>query len=157
MPEAWRIVPAARASNAFNGEGARLYGGRWNRPGHRAVYLGGSRALAALELLVHINPTHQRLLYLRFTVRIPSGLVERLDETALPDDFGHGGPIDPRTQAIGDDWLRGATKPVLRVPSAIIPEEPNYLLNPSHPDFPQIAITEPERFAFDPRLIDVEK
>ncbi|MCC5790164.1 MAG: RES family NAD+ phosphorylase [Opitutales bacterium] len=153
MPQAWCIVPQNRSQKAFDGEGARLYGGRWNSPGQPAVYLGGSRALAALELLVHLNPARQRITYLRFAVAIPNNLIDHLDPKKLPQHFGKSCSTDPLTQTLGDKWLRACTRPSLRIPSAIIPEESNYLLNPQHPDFPLIKISPPEPFAFDPRLI----
>ena len=156
MPQAWRIVPRNRAEAAFDGEGARLFGGRWNSPGRAAVYLAGSRALAALEMLVHLNSTAaQKIPYARFQVEIPDKFIEEWERssTALKDILGPS--INPISQVAGDEWLQEGIKPVLRIPSAVIPEEPNYLLNPRHPSFPSLKISEPEPFAFDPRLVSL--
>lgn len=151
MLETWRIVTRKWAETAFDGEGARLYGGRWNSPGRAVVYLADSRALAALESLVH-HPGIPNLGYVRFPVRFKSSLVEAISTTGLEASI-RSLVVAPETQAVGDQWLRQGRKPVLKVPSAIIPEEFNYLLNPVHPKFDQIEIGAAEGFAFDPRLV----
>jgi len=151
MLNAWRIVTRKWADTAFDGEGARLYGGRWNSPGSGVVYLADSRALAALESLVH-HPGIPDLGYVRFPVQFKASLVERLPTTGL-ETFIQSPVIAPETQAVGDDWLKQSRKPILEVPSAIVPEEYNYLLNPAHPKFDQIEIGAAEAFAFDPRLV----
>jgi len=75
MMTAWRIVPEQWAATAFDGEGARLHGGRWNSPGKPAVYLADTRALAALEVLVHLNPAMAALRYQMIEVSFPPSLV----------------------------------------------------------------------------------
>ena len=153
MPTAWRIVSRARAEQAFEGEGARLFGGRWNSPGVSVVYAADSRALAALELLVHLNRSNPSVRFVRFRVDFPAGLVSRpelsryLESVVTPS-------IDTRTQIAGDHWLATSKAPIIRVCSSIIPEEYNYLLNPKHPKFSQVSIGPPEPFAFDPRLVE---
>lgn len=152
MITAWRIVPLSWADTAFDGEGARLYGGRWNSPGQAAVYLADSRALAALEVLVHLNPTMTALKYQMIEVSFPKTLVQTIDieplGTALASPSLH-----PATQHAGDTWLTEAHAPVLQVTSSIITEEPNYVLNPKHPKFDRITIGASKPFAFDPRLL----
>ncbi len=150
MLRAWRIVAARWAHAAFDGEGARRYGGRWNSPGRPAIYLAGSRALAALETLVHLGPgvaAKQR--FVRFEVSLPEALIADCD--VEPISFKPF--VEAATQSLGDRWLEQKREVALRVPSAVIPEEHNYLLNPRHPAYPQLAIGPPEPFAFDPRLI----
>lgn len=151
MLTTWRIVTQRWAQTAFDGEGARLYGGRWNSPGRALVYLADSRALAALESLVH-HPGIPDLGYMRFPVRFKSSLVEGISTTGL-DACIQSPVIAPETQTVGDNWIERGRKPVLKVPSAIIPEEFNYLLNPAHPKFDQIEIGPAEHFAFDPRVV----
>lgn len=149
MKQAWRIVKEKHASTAFSGEGARLYGGRWNSPGTGVVYTSGSKALAALESLVHLNPP---VIFkcVAIPIEFDDALVEKL--TALPLDWTEK-PPPPANMEIGDLWAKAARSAVLELPSAIIPGEPNYLLNPAHPDFNKIAIGKPEPFSFDPRLL----
>lgn len=149
---AWRIVPTNWADTAFDGEGARLYGGRWNSPGHAAVYLADSRALAALEVLVHLNPAMTTLKYQMIEVSFPKALVQTIDIEPLAAALTSAA-VQPATQHAGDAWLTEARSPVLQVISSIIPEEPNYVLNPRHPQFTRIKIGSSKPFAFDPLLL----
>ena len=151
MRQAWRIVKAAHAATAFDGEGARLFGGRWNSPGTRVVYTSGSLALAALESLVHLNPP-VTFPYAAIPVAFDEALVETVAVPALPAGWTEA-PPPPATRLIGDQWVKRARSAVLCLPSIIIPAEPNYLLNPAHPDFGSITIGKPEPFSFDPRLL----
>ncbi|WP_269524669.1 RES family NAD+ phosphorylase [Coraliomargarita parva] len=146
-------MPAARANHAFDGEGAQRFGGRWNSLGLPAVYLAESRALAALETLVHLNDLAQRISFVRFKVEIPEKLLASPELSQLRP-FLKSASILPQTRAFGDTWLRAGAQPALRIASAIIPEEFNYLLNPLHPDFDRVRIGKAEPFAFDPRLLD---
>ena len=152
MIRSWRIVKAKFASNAFDGEGARLLGGRWNSPGKRVVYTSESAALAALEMLVHIGRMSILPAYVVIRCEFDEKLVIDLDRRKLP---GHWRtfPAPPALPALGDAWLASGKSPVLRVPSAIVPGESNYLLNPAHPKFARITIGAPERFELDLRLL----
>ena len=149
MRTLWRLTKARYATTAFDGEGARLYGGRWNSPGRAAVYLAGSLALAALEILVHVKSQRELEGYVKICVEVPDGLTS--DVGALPANWRRGRALD-ETRAVGDRWLGAGETLLLRLPSVVIPEESNYLLNPRHPDFGQLAIGEAESFLFDPRL-----
>ncbi len=151
MITVWRIVQSQWAERAFDGEGARLYGGRWNPEGYPVVYLADTRSLAALETLVHAESTLRKVAYVRYAVSFPKHLIEVAELTGLGDTLSSC-MVSPRTQALGADWLARGTHPVLEVRSAIIPEEPNYLLNPRHPKFDRIKIGKAEDFAFDLRL-----
>ncbi len=147
--QAWRIVKAKHAATAFSGEGARLYGGRWNSAGLSLVYTSGTQALAALESLVHLNPP-VIFKYAVIPVEFDDTLVEKF--TALPPGWMNS-PAPPSTRTLGDLWAKEARSAVLELPSAIIPTESNYLLNPAHPDFKKIVIGKPTPFSFDPRLL----
>lgn len=147
--QAWRIVKMKHAATAFSGEGARLYGGRWNSPGVSLVYTSSTQALAALESLVHLNPP-VIFTYAAIPLEFEAALVEKV--TALPPGWAHS-PAPPATRTLGDLWAREARSAVLELPSAIIPGESNYLLNPAHPGFRKIAIGRPVPFSFDPRLL----
>ncbi len=148
---AWRLVKARHADGAFSGEGARRYGGRWNRPGTAVVYLADSLALAALEQFVHLGRAHASMAFVAFRVRIPADLVEELPTRDLPANWRQQPP--PRqTMDIGSRWAAGGASAVLRVPSVVVPVEHNYVLNPNHADFARIDIDAPVPFGFDPRM-----
>ncbi|MGB8356248.1 MAG: RES family NAD+ phosphorylase [Chthoniobacteraceae bacterium] len=151
MTIAWRIVPERRSSDAFSGEGARIAGGRWNSKDTRIVYTSNTKSLAALELLVHISPSLPRK-FKAFRLEFDDDMIEHIKAGVLPADWVIE-PPGPATMAIGDTWARNAGSPVLAVPSIIIPDELNFLLNPAHPDFPKIKIHPPADFVFDPRLL----
>lgn len=149
---AWRLVSEARADDAFSGEGARLYGGRWNPPGVRATYLSATRSLAALEVLVHNaeRAPSSRLLF--FEVRFPEEFVQTISEDELAADWRSYPPRNSTVEA-GRRWLKERSSPVLRVPSILIPEESNYLLNPEHPRAEEIELRDGRAFTFDPRFL----
>lgn len=152
MLRAWRIVRDAHAASAFDGEGARLYGGRWNPPGLAAVYVSEHASLAALEILVHTQPLIPAVRYSAFEIEFDEGLVEHVTWADLPEGWNESPPMV--SMQVGGRWLREAGSAVLAVPSAVLPLERNFVLNPRHPDFGKIHIAKPQRFAFDPRLLD---
>lgn len=151
MPAAWRITKKKHAAKAFSGEGAAKTGGRWNSRGTWVIYTSGTKALAALESLVHLNPP-VFFEYVAFRIEFAEDLVEKWSLSRLPANWSEE-PPPPSTKKIGDIWVKEARSAILELPSVIISGETNYLLNPSHPDFPEISIAKPESFAFDPRLI----
>jgi RES domain-containing protein len=152
MPTAWRILPARFASEAFTGEGAWRVGGRWNSPGVRMVYASEHKSLAVLETLVHVDP-HRPMNFLCFRLEIPETVIERSAAGDLPLGWQVEPPASP-TQQVGDAWARAGRSAVLAVPSALIPEELNYLLDPVHRDFARITLAKPTPFTFDPRLLN---
>lgn len=152
MITGWRIVKRKYAADAFSGEGARLGGGRWNSPGLPVVYIAGSQSLAIVEILAHLGRSTLLPAYVLVSCSFDEKSVLPVEPTTLPSNW-QAYPAPPELQAIGDQWLRGARSAVLRVPSAIVPAESNYLLNPEHPDFRKIAIQSPESFEFDLRLL----
>lgn len=151
MPTAWRLVKTRHAQHAFDGEGARQFGGRWNSLGTPVIYCSESLALAALELLVHLQFSQVLKAYTAFRVGFPDTIVTPLDEARLPDKW-RDYPPPPELQRFGDDWVAAGRSAVLRVPSAVVEHEYNYLLNPSHPEFANVSIGDPQPFQFDPRL-----
>ena len=151
MAKGWRIVLDGPAHDAFSGQGAKLYGGRWNSPGHAVVYGSEHKSLAALEQLVHLNPRFENTRFKAFLFQFPDSLLHKIPLADLPANWRQQPPSLP-TQQAGDTWVRQRRSAVLAVPSIIIPEELNYLLNPEHPDFRKITIVQPQHFAFDPRL-----
>jgi RES domain-containing protein len=149
---AWRITKRKHARHAFTGEGAREYGGRWNNPGTAIVYTAQSQALAALEMLVHLDSSNLLLKYVLIGVEFDDSLIAKLDPSALPQDW-RSDPAPPELHSIGDNWVRAGSSAVLQVPSALVPGENNFLLNPEHRDFTQLLIGKPLPFGFDPRLV----
>lgn len=151
MPKAWRIVKKKHIGTAISGKGAADYGGRWNSYGVPIVYTSGSQSLAALEILVHLNPV-VIFEYVAIQIEFDFNLVEQFPFEKLPEDW-QTEPPSPATQYIGDVWVSQGRSAILAVPSAIISNEPNFLLNPAHRDFKKIRFGSPEPFAFDPRLL----
>lgn len=148
----WRIVKDKHKEDAFDGEGAAQYGGRWNLSGTLMVYAAGSLSLAALELFVHIGPECAHIRFVYFRVDIPDGLrIEELEIDKLPDDWRRE-PVPGSTQELGTRWAKANKSAVLRAPSIIIPGEYNYCLNPTHHDFKRIHSEEPIPFSFDARM-----
>ena len=146
----WRITTRRFADQAFYGEGARLYGGRWNRPGRSVVYTTESRALALLEMLVQDEPL--RAHYVLIPAYLPETVsMEILDATLLPKEWrSHAGRAV--LQSLGGEWLQELRTCVLAVPSSVIPAELNFLVNPLHPDFKYISLGDPEVLETDMRL-----
>lgn len=148
----YRLTKTEHLSTAFTGEGAKLYGGRWNSVGTRVVYLASTLSLATLELLVHIEDVETlQAHYSVFPVRFSKKLIQKTDPSGLPPHW-NSPVVMPSSQLYGDLWIQRKAKAVLQVPSAIVPTESNYLLNPVHPRFSEIQIGEPEPFRMDNRL-----
>lgn len=148
----WRLVKAKHAARAFDGEGARRYGGRWNERGTAVVYLGGTLSLAALETFVHLTAADARLAFSAIQILVPDdATITALSPERLPANWRVEPPPD-ETKAIGTEWIRSAASLLLRVPSVIVPQEANYLLNPAHEDFRRLTIRRPQTFGFDERM-----
>jgi len=148
---AWRVVKARHASTAFSGEGAKREGGRWNSPGVPVVYLAESRALAVLEVLVHLNANEFLKHYRVISATFSDTLVSEIPAIELPDNWKRE-PPPLSTMRLGDRWFASGKSAVLRVPSTIVPAESNFLLNPGHPDYVKIKLGIPEPFRIDRRL-----
>ncbi len=136
----WRVCRRPFAD--LSGEGARLYGGRWNSPGRPMVYAAESAALAVLEVRVHLDLDWRVLPddYVLMAIDTGDLVAETLAET----------PVDPR--AAGDAWLASGRSALLRAPSFIVPESANVLVNPAHHDATRLAVASIRPFAFDARL-----
>lgn len=152
MPTVYRICKTKYAATAFDGEGAFRFGGRWNSRGTRIVYTAGSLALAALEMLVHLNDDEMLSNYSFITAEVPPEIILKVEDfTALPANW-FDSPAPLAAQKIGDDWTRSSASAVLEVPTSIVPLEKNYLLNPAHADWSKIVFGKPHEFVFDERL-----
>ena len=150
MISLWRIVKEKHANSAFDGEGARRFGGRLNDEGFSAIYTSGSLALAALELLVHLEIAYVHFKLVFFEIIVPKKvLIEIIRTTRLAKLLK-----TKSTQEIGSNWLSAASSCILQAPSAIIPNENNYIINPLHKDFKHINIKPHKPFCLDERLAE---
>ena len=148
---AWRIVQAQHITSAFDGEGARRYGGRWNHKGVPMVYAAESLSLAALESLVRLEFSQILSTYASIAIEFDEDLCLRLESSSLPTDWASN-PISNSTREIGTAWFNSGESAVLAVPSVIVPIETNYLINPLHPDFEKLQIGGSEEFQYDSRF-----
>lgn len=151
MPSLWRVTKRAHAATAFDGKAAARYGGRWNSPGIRVVYTSGTKSLALLEILVHLDVGVPLPRFVAFTVTIDDHLVERLPARRLPREWRTTAGL-AATRRIGDAWLREGRALALAVPSVVVPEELNYLVNPAHPAFARLKLGRAVPFLLDRRL-----
>lgn len=146
----WRIC--SRRHAPFDGEGARRFGARWNHRGTAIVYTSESLSLAALEYFVNLDSDLAPGDLVFVSADIPEDVtIKRVEATELPKDWRRY-PALEALQDMGTKWAERASSAVLVVPSAVIPEERNYLLHPAHPDFKRISFTRPKAFHFDPRM-----
>jgi RES domain-containing protein len=137
--------------NDLSGTGARLYGGRWNSIGRPVVYMASSRALAVLEVLVHLPPTLIPDNFCQITFEIPDD-VQTLNVKNLPANWQEY-PEPSILKNMGDAFLKANKHLLLKVPSAVVKEEYNYLLNPAHPGIASVKAIDQQPFNFDERLI----
>ncbi len=151
---AYRIVKDKYCDNAFDGEGARLHGGRWNSKGTSAVYLSDSVSLAILEVLIHTNDQRSLANWCLFEMELPLDEVVELPIDMLPEDW-NSSPAASSTMIMGDVWLRSDGPIALRVPSTAVPfGGNNFVINPQHPRFAKlIQGVAPFGVDIDPRLL----
>ena len=146
-------VKARYADQAFDGEGAKLSGGRWNSKGVAVIYAADSIALAALELLIHLHSHEILNSYRLYRIEIGDADLLSLDARDLPKDWR----IDPppsSTAHVGDGWVTSNDSLALAVPSVVIPSQHNILINPAQRHWDRALKTvRPGPFVFDPRLI----
>ena len=150
MPQAWRLTKTKHLATAWDGEGARRSGGRWNSVGTAVVYTSATLSLALVETLVHIT-SGVLPAYSAVPIEFDESLVATLEAKDLPPNW-RADPAPPTVRAIGDSWVRAATSAALRVPSVVVPVEFNYVFSPQHPDFARVSIGAPMPFPFDARL-----
>lgn len=148
---AWRLSKARYAGD-LTGQGAARDGQRWNQPGQRAVYLGVTPEITVLEVLVHLNGVLSAPLILcGYDVPDTAGLIAEADPTALPEGW-NAIPHRQASAAFGGDWLRAGEQLGLLLPSVVVPQARNLLLNPLHPAMAQVALVHQEPFQLDQRL-----
>jgi RES domain-containing protein len=151
MPSLWRLY-RARHGPGLDGLGGLFASGRWHALGERVVYFGASAAIVVLERLAHADPgllpADLRLARFEFPEPVPETRVAEL--ATLPANWTQD---ENATRRIGGRWRRQRSSCLLAVPSAILPEENNFVLNPEHPDATQLRLVTERPFTFDPRLI----
>jgi len=147
----YRIAKCNYADD-LSGTGARLYGGRWNSEGKSAVYLASSRALAVLEVLVHLPPLMIPDNYCLVEIEVPDNNITTIEIEFLPHNWKDVSPPGALKQ-IGDEFLKRQEHLLIKVPSSIVPMEYNYLLNPQHPAAKKVKILKKEPYDFDQRLV----
>jgi RES domain-containing protein len=149
--KAWRICNKNYAASAFSGEGAYRYAGRWNSAGVRVVYLGATPSISVLEALVHVSSLsalatlENVIIPVEFDDSLVAGIL------VLPPDWDDF-PAPVSTAAIGDQWIASGRSLILRVPSAVLSLEDNYLLNPAHPDISKVVFGSAVPIIIDIRL-----
>lgn len=136
----------------LSGRGASIFGYRWNSKGIKALYTASSRALAMAEVLVHLPMSFLPEGYRMQEIEIPDPtFIEEIDISSL-DEGWNDFPHRPETKEVGDEFLRKNEHPVLKVPSALVKGDFNYLINPNHPDAKKITVIRVSDFPFDRRI-----
>lgn len=136
----------------LSGEGARLYGGRWNHRGTAIIYTSASRSLATVELLVHVSLSYAPTDLKIATIEVPDEPApEEAALSALPSNW-RDFPPPPELADLGTSWAESGRTLLLRVPSAVVEHEHNILINPAHPAIARVALAGVEDFLLDRRL-----
>jgi RES domain-containing protein len=151
--QVWRLTTRKYATTAFSGIGNREVGSRWAPAGLRVVYTSEHLSTAVLETLVHIDPNHFSNHFVCIQAEIPEQIP--MDEVALadlPKDWQRRFE-DSELQQVGADWIDRGSSAVLIVPSAVVPQERNIMINPQHQDFEKIVLGPAEPYLFDTRLL----
>lgn len=149
----WRLVKRRHLRTVFSGAGARLHGGRWHHAGTAVVYTSESLSLAALELLVNTDSDLVPGDVVSIDAEIPERVrLRRVLPAQLPRNW-RTYPAPRGTRDLGADWLQSGESVALVVPSVVVPEEHNILLNPAHADFAKLKIGRSKPFRFDSRLV----
>jgi len=139
-------------SKELSGKGAALYDNRWNSKGVEMVYTSESRALALAEISVHLAFSIVPSDYVILEISIPDNIsILEIEKSILPDDWNTF-PYINATQVLGDSFVREEKYGLMKMPSAIVPDEHNYLINLKHPDCKSIKIVDRSPFKFDDRL-----
>jgi RES domain-containing protein len=148
----YRVLRKAFVQSPLDGEGAYHYGGRWSSVGTRLAYTSEHQSLAMLEYFVHLDADDAPPDLVLVTAEIPGDLpIERVAADQLPAPWRRS-PAPPELARIGDEFLRKAGGCILIVPSALAPNESNWLINPQHARFQSIAVSQAEPLSYDPRM-----
>ena len=147
-------IATKQYAQKLSGEGARLYGGRWNSEGHSLIYAAETSSLAMLEILVHINARRVGANFCIMVIDVPDALVAApILTNDLPLHWDKN-PYGYATQSLGDDFILKGEKVAISVPSAVNSLECNYLINDRHLNFNKVSLVEVLPIDFDRRLLD---
>jgi len=151
--ELYRIAQESYSTD-LSGNGSRIFGGRWNSEGHYALYTSVNRSLALLETLAHAPAKFFRVKkYVLVTVFVPDkASLKFIEEKDLPGNWD-ALDVQHMTQKIGDNFLQEQKSLLLRVPSVLMPEEFNYIINPRHSSMKQVRVIRQREIRFNDRLI----
>jgi RES domain-containing protein len=153
----YRVLRKAFARAPFDGEGAYRYGGRWSSVGTRLCYTSEHQSLAMLEYFVHLDADDAPPDLVLATAEIPDDLPRKLVKGEELLSHWRGSPPPPELAAFGDDFVQEAERCVLIVPSALAPNESNWLLNPQHASFRRIVVSGLEPLSYDPRMFGARR
>ena len=154
MLTVWRLTRPQYVSTTLSGEGSARYPGRWNVRGGRVVYVSGHLSLATLEVLAHAESLEMLNQYVALEIKLPEDSMATVGE--LPENWQQSPPPDS-TRQLGRTWLERGETLLLKVPSVLIPNEYNYLINPRHEAFGAVEVSEPLPLPFDSRILQVAK
>jgi RES domain-containing protein len=157
---AFRLYKSVHAATALTGYGAKRFGGRWNPPGVAVVYCSSSLALAQLETLVHLRGPLPPDGFESLELSIPADCVGKRISADELDEYGidwRSYPSHVLLQEIGAEWISSAKSAAMEVPSAVSPDESNFLLNPAHTDFKRIKTKPAIPLIWDTRLIELSE
>ena len=139
-------------SEELSGKGASKSGNRWNSKGTEIIYTAESRALAMAEVAVHLTLATLPRDYVMIQIEIPDNIsVKEIKSEDLEENWNNH-PPNVTTQTIGDDFIDSNAACLLKVPSAVVPGDLNYLINPNHKEFQKVKIIDVKEFPFDKRL-----
>ena len=139
--------------NDLSGEGARLFGGRWNKAGDGMIYFSQNLSLCLLEIIVHVDYAALPLDYSFLEVEIPDSSIKNIQSIDFIEPKWSTEAAVNKLQMLGSSWLKKKESLAMRVPSAVMHQENNILVNPSHKDFGKLKIIKIGKMDFDPRLL----
>lgn len=143
--------------NDLSGEGARLFGGRWNKKGHSMLYFSESLSLCVLEILVHLDYQFLTKEYQCIEAEIPDKTIKPIVNHNDLKSVWRNNPPTIYTQQIGSDWLLENKNLAMKVPSAVLPVQHNILINPKHPNISDLKIIKQESLLLDERVFMLDK
>ena len=157
MIRVYRVLRKIFARSPLDGEGAYLYGGRWSSPGTRLAYTAEHQSLAMLEYFVHLDADDAPPDLVLVTAEVPDDLPKKRVEADELPSLWRRSPAPAELARIGDEFVRRSERCILIVPSALAPQESNWLLNPQHAGFRRVVVSRIEPLSYDPRMFAAQR